>query len=109
LARALVVLARAYVDNRGSTNGAPYQVMVHVDEGTLTAIRPDGSALAFSARPVLADDDAIVNSDARAGVTVEPDTITPTWHADSLDLDHITTSLMQRWVGEHPEGDVGCE
>jgi hypothetical protein len=27
----------------------------------------------------------------------------PRWYGDALDLDHITTSLMQQWECEHPE------
>jgi hypothetical protein len=73
-------------------------------DGTLTAIRPDGETLGF--RPVTLGDDDVVTSNARAGVTVAPDAMLPTWHADALDLDHITTSLMQQWVREHPEDDV---
>lgn len=77
-------------------------------DGTLTAIRPDGETLAFRPVPVVGDDE-IVGSDPRAGVTVAPDTIIPAWHADPLDLDHVTTSLMQRWVHEHPERDPTLE
>jgi hypothetical protein len=77
-------------------------------DGTLTAIRPDGGRLVLRPVPVLGDDE-IANSNARAGVTVAPDTIHPTWHADTLDLDHVTTSLMQRWLREHPEDDVRPE
>jgi hypothetical protein len=51
-------------------------------------------------------DGGIEARNTKKGVAIEPDTCIPTWYGDPLDLDHITTSLMQQWVWEHPEPEA---
>ena len=68
-------------------------------DGSLTVFKPDGSTL--DPRPVVPTN---VDPTAMAPeVPVEPATIGAIWYGDPLDLDHVTTSLMQQWVWEHPE------
>ncbi len=71
--------------------------------GELTASKPNGTRLVL--RPVGIDpnDGSIERRNADHGIVVEPTTCEPTWYGDPLDLDHITTSLMQQWEWEHPE------
>ena len=75
-------------------------------DGSLTVIKPDGTTLDAgpgvtyrTGSPIHSTD----SNDITPGVSVEPTTIGAIWYGDPLDLDHITTSLMQQWVREHPE------
>ena len=75
-------------------------------DGELVAIQPNGERLAL--RSVTIDPTTAASKPATptTASTIEPDTCIPRWYGDALDLDHITTSLMQQWVWEHPEPEA---
>ena len=72
-------------------------------DGELVAIQPNGELLALRSVSIDPGDGSIEARNTDQGVAIEPDTCIPTWYGDPLDLDHITTSLMQQWEWEHPE------
>ena len=76
-------------------------------DGELVAIQPNGELLALRSVAIDPGDGSIEARNTKTGVVIEPDTLIPTWYGDPLDLDHITTSLMQQWEWEHPEAEPG--
>jgi hypothetical protein len=74
--------------------------------GALTAIQPNGEPLVQRAVEIDPNDGGIVRRNHDAGVRITSDTMIPNWYGDRLDLDHITSSLMQDWVREHPPPDA---
>jgi hypothetical protein len=72
-------------------------------DGELIAIQPNGERLTLRSVSIDPGDGGIETRNTELGVTIAPETCIPRWYGDALDLDHITTSLMQQWVWEHPE------
>jgi hypothetical protein len=75
-------------------------------DGELTAIQPNGERLTLRSVSIDPNDGGIETRNTNRGIIVEPDTCIPRWYGDPLDLDHITTSLMQQWEWEHPDPDA---
>ena len=74
-------------------------------DGELTAIQPNGERLTLRSVTIDPGDGGVETRNTHRGITIAPDTCIPRWYGDPLDLDHITTSLMQQWEWEHPERD----
>ena len=81
--------------------------LVAEPDGELVAIQPNGEPIALRSVTIDPGDGSIEARNTKTGVAIEPDTCIPTWYGDPLDLDHITTSLMQQWEWEHPEAEPG--
>lgn len=72
------------------------------DAGEVVVTNPTGNVIpAMRARCGAAV--AILDRNARAGLTIEPTAITPRWYGDPLDLDHVTTALVRRPTPTEPE------
>jgi len=62
------------------------------DAGRVVVTNPSGNAIP-TVRRTTGTAIGVLDRNASDGITVEPDTITPRWYGDPLDLGHITTAL----------------